>query len=101
MYDFVGDMYRPDDTKDGAEEPDWVKTERDNFVEFRDRNKDNKMDKEEIRQWVLPNDYNPINAEARHLMYKADKDEVRNSTTFPFACWLLLVYVMLSISHTI
>ncbi|RXM28838.1 Reticulocalbin-1 [Acipenser ruthenus] len=59
-------------------EPDWVKTEREQFADFRDTNKDGKMDKEEIRHWILPQDYDHAQAEARHLVYESDlnKDQL-------------------------
>ena len=59
-----------------ADEPEWVKTEREQFVEFRDKNRDGKMDKEETRDWILPSDYDHAEAEARHLVYESDQDKV-------------------------
>lgn len=60
-----------------AEEPEWVKTEREQFVEFRDKNRDGKMDKEETKDWILPSDYDHAEAEARHLVYESDQNKVR------------------------
>lgn len=60
-----------------ATEPEWVKTEREQFTEFRDKNKDGKMDKEETRDWILPSDYDHADAEAKHLVYESDTDKVR------------------------
>ncbi|KAJ8413009.1 hypothetical protein AAFF_G00105910 [Aldrovandia affinis] len=73
--EYIEDMFTHEE---GVPEPDWVKTERDQFSDFRDTNKDGKMDKEEIRRWILPQDYDHALAEARHLMYESDldKDEV-------------------------
>lgn len=65
--------------EDGGPEPDWVKTERDQFSDFRDLNKDGKMDLEEIRHWILPPDYDHAQAEARHLLYESDTDKVTTS----------------------
>lgn len=62
--------------EDGGPEPDWVKTERDQFSDFRDLNKDGRMDVEEIRHWILPQDYDHAQAEARHLLYESDADKV-------------------------
>uniref|UniRef100_A0A8C6P1M3 Reticulocalbin-3 n=1 Tax=Nothobranchius furzeri TaxID=105023 RepID=A0A8C6P1M3_NOTFU len=58
-----------------ASEPEWVKTEREQFTEFRDKNKDGKMDKEETRDWILPTDYDHADAEAKHLVYESDTDK--------------------------
>lgn len=60
-----------------ASEPEWVKTEREQFTEFRDKNKDGKMDKDETRDWILPSDYDHADAEAKHLVYESDSDKVR------------------------
>lgn len=57
-------------------EPEWVKTEREQFTEFRDKNKDGKMDKDETRDWILPTDYDHAEAEAKHLVYESDADKV-------------------------
>lgn len=62
--------------EDNGPEPAWVKTERDQFSDFRDINKDGKMDQEEIRLWILPQDYDHAQAEARHLVYESDTDKV-------------------------
>lgn len=63
--------------EDGGPEPDWLKTERDQFSDFRDLNKDGKMDRDEIRQWIMPQDYDHAQAEARHLVYESDQDKVQ------------------------
>lgn len=70
----IGDMYNQEGD---ATEPEWVKTEREQFTEFRDKNKDGKMDKDETRDWILPNDYDHAEAEAKHLVYESDTDKVR------------------------
>ncbi len=63
--------------EDGGPEPEWVKTEREQFSDFRDLNKDGKMDQDEIRHWIMPQDYDHAQAEARHLVYESDQDKVR------------------------
>lgn len=65
---------------DGGPEPEWVKTEREQFSDFRDLNKDGKMDADEIRHWIMPQDYDHAQAEARHLVYESDKDKVLRLT---------------------
>lgn len=69
----VGDMYNQEGDDS---EPEWVKTEREQFTEFRDKNKDGKMDKDETRDWILPTDYDHADAEAKHLVYESDADKV-------------------------
>lgn len=65
---------------DGGPEPEWVKTEREQFSDFRDLNKDGKMDTDEIRHWIMPQDYDHAQAEARHLVYESDRDKVLSFT---------------------
>lgn len=43
-----GDMYRGSADEDESEEPAWVSSEREQFTEFRDKNKDGVMDEEEV-----------------------------------------------------
>ena len=62
-------------------EPEWVKTEREQFTEFRDKNSDGRMDKDETRDWILPSDYDHADAEAKHLVYESDADKVRSPTS--------------------
>ncbi|RUS89550.1 hypothetical protein EGW08_002668 [Elysia chlorotica] len=66
-----------DDHEEGGdkeEEPDWVRTEREQFANFRDKNHDGHLDKEEIREWIIPEDYDHSTAEAAHLMRSSDDD---------------------------
>ena len=58
------------------EEPEWVKTEREHFSKWRDLNNDGVMDKEEVRHWIMPDDYDHAQAESKHLIYEADADKV-------------------------
>ena len=68
-----GDMYNQEGD---PSEPEWVRTEREQFTEFRDTNKDGRMDKEETKDWILPSDYDHAEAEAKHLVYESDNDKV-------------------------
>uniref|UniRef100_A0A8C5WGX5 Reticulocalbin 3 n=1 Tax=Leptobrachium leishanense TaxID=445787 RepID=A0A8C5WGX5_9ANUR len=70
--EYIGDMYN---SEVDEPEPDWVKTERKQFLDFRDLNKDGKMDRDEISQWILPHDYNHADMESKHLLYESDKDK--------------------------
>ncbi|KAJ8411163.1 hypothetical protein AAFF_G00171690 [Aldrovandia affinis] len=72
LEEYIGDMYNHEGD---PQEPEWVKTEREQFVEFRDKNKDGKMDKEETMDWILPLDYDHAEAEAKHLVYESDSDK--------------------------
>ncbi|XP_032655477.1 reticulocalbin-1 [Chelonoidis abingdonii] len=75
--EYIADMFSHEE---GGPEPDWVITEREQFSDFRDINKDGKLDKEEIRHWILPQDYDHAQAEARHLVYESDVDKDQKLT---------------------
>ena len=83
--EYLGDMLRymgaeqagggpgPGEQHDPAEHP-WVMKARQHFTEVVDKNKDGRMDKAEIREWILPNtDY--AGDEARHLVHMSDADK--------------------------
>ncbi|XP_033751880.1 calumenin-like isoform X2 [Pecten maximus] len=70
--EYIRDMYP---NENGEEEPDWVKSERTQFEQYRDINKDGKMDNEEVKNWIVPPDYDHSDAEANHLIYEADSDK--------------------------
>lgn len=71
LQEYIGDMYQmqPDE-----EEPEWVKGEREQFATYRDKDGDGYMDAEEVRNWILPPDFDHAEAESRHLIYEADSD---------------------------
>ena len=60
----------------GEEEPDWVEREKRHFKEQRDKDKDGRLNREELGQWIMPDGYDHIEAEAKHLIYEADVDKV-------------------------
>ena len=47
----LGDLWPESDRESGKEEPDYIKTEREQFSSFRDLNKDGKMDRVGIVEW--------------------------------------------------
>jgi len=59
-----------------SEEPEWVKSEREQFTEYRDLNNDGFMDRDEVQQWISPPDYDNTKTEAKHLMFESDADKV-------------------------
>ncbi|CAG9857216.1 unnamed protein product [Phyllotreta striolata] len=71
LQEYIGDMYRGDENE---EEPDWVKSEREQFNTYRDKDGDGFMDEEEVKNWIIPQDFDHAEAEARHLIYEADSD---------------------------
>jgi len=83
LEEYIGDMYRG---VSDEEEPDWVKNEREQFENYRDKNKDGHMDAEEVKQWIIPPDFDHAEAEAKHLVAESDanndgqltKEEIMN-----------------------
>lgn len=73
--EYIMDMYRPDETEKDKPEPDWVKSERQMFSDYRDKNKDGKLDKAEMRDWIMPVNFDHSEAEAKHLINMADDDK--------------------------
>ncbi|XP_048377178.1 reticulocalbin-3 isoform X2 [Stegostoma tigrinum] len=72
LEEYISDMYTPEE---GEPEPDWVRNEKEQFRDFRDTNKDGKLDHSEIEHWILPGDYDHTEAEARHLIHESDKNQ--------------------------
>ena len=63
-----------DSDKDGV--PDWVESEKEQFKNFRDKNMDGYLDLEEVRAWVIPEDYDNSKEETKHLFRESDMDRV-------------------------
>ncbi|XP_072234053.1 calumenin-A [Leuresthes tenuis] len=72
LNEYIGDMFT---AENGEEEPEWLASERQQFAEFRDKNNDGKMDKEETLDWILPADYDHAVAEAKHLLQESDANQ--------------------------
>lgn len=70
--EYIGDMFVG--VEEGEEEPEWVKNERETFASFRDKDHDGYMNNDEVRDWIIPPDFDHSEAEARHLIYEADTD---------------------------
>eukprot|EP00092_Neocalanus_flemingeri_P017512 GFUD01018945.1.p1 GENE.GFUD01018945.1~~GFUD01018945.1.p1 ORF type:complete len:323 (+),score=114.28 GFUD01018945.1:52-1020(+) len=73
--EYIGDMYRDEDTANQEDEPDWVASEREQFTKFRDRDGDGLMDLEEVKAWIIPPDFDHSEAEAKHLIFESDQDQ--------------------------
>ena len=56
----------------GDNKPDWVTQERKMFAVERDKDGDGFMSFEEVKQWIIPDDFDHSLAEAKHLIVKAD-----------------------------
>lgn len=70
--EYIGDMYSA--PEEGVEEPEWIISERETFAKFRDTDGDGFLNREEVRSWIVPNDFDHAESEAKHLVYEADSD---------------------------
>ncbi|KAM9392361.1 reticulocalbin-3 [Pholidichthys leucotaenia] len=70
--EYIGDMFTPEN---GESEPDWVQSERKQFSEFRDTNKDGYLDAGEVAHWILPREVDHADNEAKHLIHDTDTDK--------------------------
>ncbi|CAH8566476.1 unnamed protein product [Dicrocoelium dendriticum] len=69
--EFIADLWKP---VPGEPEPDWVASERQDFIERRDIDHDGLLNEEEVRNWLFPEDYDRSEAEVQHLMSECDVD---------------------------
>ncbi|CAH8499294.1 unnamed protein product [Heterobilharzia americana] len=67
--------YQSTPLDDNEPEPEWVERERSQFRRFRDTNQDGKMDRTEVGEWIMPSNYDPVDAETKHLFYHADTNK--------------------------
>lgn len=72
LQEYIGDMWHEEDEGD---EPDWVEEERRQFHEFRDKDKSGFLENDEVRDWILPSEYDHAEGEARHLIESCDIDQ--------------------------
>ncbi|XP_066127638.1 reticulocalbin-3 [Saccopteryx bilineata] len=70
--EYIADLYS---AEPGEEEPTWVQTEREQFRDFRDLNKDGRLDGSEVGHWVLPPAQDQPLVEANHLLHESDTDK--------------------------
>jgi len=74
LEEFISDMWDSTENNNTVE-PDWIKTERENFRNYRDLDHDGKMNRKEVELWLMPTDYDNIQAETLHLFREADKNQ--------------------------
>ena len=67
--EYIGDMYKE---LPGGREPHWVTQEKTLFGTERDKDGDGFMNFEEVKQWIVPDDFDHTLGEARHLIVQAD-----------------------------
>ena len=71
-HEYIGDIFKGEVGEDT--EPDWVSSEREVFRTERDKDKDGFMTFEEIKSWIVPDDFDHADTESKYLMSRADLD---------------------------
>merc|ERR1712096_21579 len=67
--------YIRDILDDEEHEPELEENEKKNFMENLDKNKDGVLDRKEVKDWILPVQYDFAHAEAEYLVNVSDKNE--------------------------
>lgn len=65
-----------DEDDDDDEERGWSPEDEDEFRKQMDKDGDGKLNREEIYQWLVPEDFDHIVDESNHLFSEADDDNV-------------------------
>lgn len=75
--EYIQDIYNPGLNANGEEpeEPKWLQIEYQHFRTIRDINRDGKLDEAEVKNWLMPIEYDHIEAEAQHLIDEADQND--------------------------
>ena len=69
------ESFNPDDLPE-EDLPEWARDEKANFDHNLDLDQNGRLDKEEIKTWMVPDDATLFNVEAHHLFYNADTNRV-------------------------
>lgn len=72
--EYVSDVFHATE-EELKNEPDWMKGERETFMTYRDHNKDGRLDRSEVGEWLWPADYDHVGIEANHLVKSADDSQ--------------------------
>ncbi|CAI9740976.1 calumenin-B-like isoform X1 [Octopus vulgaris] len=76
LEEYITDIYGNEDEDDEDEDdPDWVNEEKEQFHNFRDKNKDGFLDKAEVTEWLIPEEFNHLDTEVSHLVRTSDVDQ--------------------------
>ena len=81
LEEYIADVYDEEEEDDEDEDfahdgpPDWVESEREQFKAYRDKDKDGKLNADEVKEWIIPEDYDHSESEAQHLVFTADENK--------------------------
>merc|ERR1711868_63318 len=88
LAEYIGDMWLEEE--DG-EEPEWVEEERKQFSEFRDKDNSGYLEDAEVRDWILPSEYDHAEGEARHLIESPIQTQTAFSRKMKF--WIVTTFL--------
>jgi len=71
MDEYIADLFPGLGTSD---EPNFIISEKEQFKTYRDKDGDGYLDIGEIKDWILPDNFDHAEAESRHLVYESDSD---------------------------
>jgi len=72
MHEFINDLWKGEE---GELEPDWLASERDQFLTHRDKDGDGFLNFKEVQDWIMPDDFDLPLVEAHHLITTVDSDD--------------------------
>ncbi|CAC5409694.1 Calumenin-A,Reticulocalbin-3,Calumenin,Reticulocalbin-1,Calumenin-B [Mytilus coruscus] len=80
LEEYIADVYDEDEEDEDEDyphdgTPDWVESEKVQFKSHRDKDKDGKLNAEEVMEWIIPQDYDHSESEAQHLVFTADENK--------------------------
>lgn len=80
LEEYIEDLWPQYERDQEPDEPDWVAAEREQFSIHRDKDGDGRLDRKEIADWIMPEDYDHAGAEAQHLIFEADVNKDKKLT---------------------
>jgi len=72
--EYIADILA-DEEDENVNKPEWIETEKKQFLSHRDKDGDGKVDIDELREWLNPGGVAPALAEAKHLIRLSDTDK--------------------------
>ncbi|XP_023347334.1 calumenin-B [Eurytemora carolleeae] len=75
LKEYIDDFWQMYDTTAPEIEPEWVQDEREQFSLHKDTDKDGYLSFQEMKHWLVPEDFDHSWAEAHHLLSTVDADQ--------------------------
>lgn len=75
MKEFLNDLVGESDDDEEEDDVEWIETEKHNFKDNLDADHDGKLNKDELKKWLLSDDHEQIVEETEHLFNQADVNQ--------------------------